>query len=129
MAPQYSIIQHHTVVTVHQYSSQYYSMLAEHNIESMEPTSQYRHIGCTTHYSKALHSAVFVACPYIGMRLSYSSKFRVAVYRVRAVVNHVIDSQNTTNTEFFRRAFSSDVNTLICTLSFTAFVEETQRKY
>ena len=41
--------------------------------------------------------------PY--MQLSYSSKFRVIV-SVPVVVNHVADSWNTTNTEFFRRAFS-----------------------
>ena len=68
---------------------------------------------------------VFVACPYMGMQLSYSSKFRVALSVVPAVENHVTDSYDTTNTEFFRRAFSCDVNTLICTVLFTAFVEET----
>ena len=50
MPPQYSIIQHHAV----QYGRQ-----AEPSIKSMEPTSQHRHIVCTTHYSKALHSAGF----------------------------------------------------------------------
>jgi hypothetical protein len=48
--------------------------------------------------------AIFVACPYMGMQLSYSSKFRVALSVVPAVVNHVTDRK-------IRQI--RDVNTLI----------------
>jgi hypothetical protein len=47
----------------------------------------------TTRYSVlVIKCKVFVACHIWHMQLSYSSKFRVAVYRVSAVVNHVADS-------------------------------------
>jgi hypothetical protein len=67
----------------------------------------------------------FVACPYMGMQLSYSSKFRV--HRVVRCTGGGKSRGRFVKYDKYRvfpTSIFMYVNTLICTLLFTAFVEE-----